>query len=77
MEILERIDIQEGVTSISGDTFMQCNSDTLNIPNSVVMISDDAFLYFDGANINIDNVQGSIYGEPWGAYESVTINWLR
>ena len=56
---------------------MQCNSDTLNIPNSVVMISDDAFLYFDGANINIDNVQGSIYGEPWGAYESVTINWLR
>lgn len=74
---LASITIPEGVTSIGDNAFKDCSSLTsISIPEGVTSIGTNAF---DGINanavINCGFSEGAISGAPWGAPETVTINY--
>ena len=74
---LASITIPEGVTSIGSIVFYGCTSLTeVNLPSTLTSIGSYAF-YSINANavINCGFAEGAVSGAPWGAPNTVTINY--
>ena len=74
---LASITIPEGVTSIGSQIFRGCTSlASITLPESIRSIGANAF-YGIAANavINCGFSEGAVSGAPWGAPETVTINY--
>jgi len=74
---LRKIDIPSSVTLIGQEAFKYCSKlAEISIPSSVTSIRNNAFDAINAnAVINCGFAEGAVSGAPWGAPNTVTINY--
>lgn len=74
---LTQINLPDGITSVGPYAFNSCYGLTqVNIPDGITSIGFNAFYEINAnAVINCGFAEGAVSGAPWGAPETVTINY--